>query len=113
MENGWITPNGNPNVNDMKMNVLGSKGMIAIDTSNHNMIQLYTEQKTTVPDVIVQNHIFGRPKGFAFESIRGFVDCMLDGAPFPVSVQDAANTSLAILAIMRSAETRTPVEVEY
>lgn len=113
MENGWITPNGNPNVNDMKMNVLGTKGMIAIDTSNHNMIQLYTEQKTTVPDVIVQNHIFGRPKGFAFESIRGFVDCMLDGTPFPISVQDAANTSLAILAIMRSAETRTPVEVEY
>jgi hypothetical protein len=28
-------------------------------------------------------------------------------------VQDAANTSLAILAIMESAKTRTPVEVAY
>lgn len=113
MENGWITPNANPCVNDIKFNVLGDKGMIAIDASNHNMIQEYTDHKVTVPDVIVQNHIFGKPKGFAFESIRGFVDCILEDREFPVTLKDAANTSLAILAIMESAKTRMPVEVVY
>lgn len=113
MENGWITPNANPCVNDIKFNVLGDKGMIAIDASNHNMIQQYTDQKVIVPDVIVQNHIFGKPKGFAFESIRGFVDCILEDREFPVTLKDAANTSLAILAIMESAKTRMPVEVVY
>lgn len=113
MENGWITPNANPCVNDIKCNILGSKGMVAIDASNHNLIQQYTENKVTIPDVLVQNHIFGKPKGFAFESIKAFVDCLLSGEEFPVTLLDAANTSLAILAIMESAKTRTPIEVEH
>ena len=112
MENGWITPNANPCVNDIKFNILGTKGMIALDVSNHNLIQMYTDEKVTVPDVLVQNHIFGNPKGFAFESIRSFVDCLLTGEEFHVSLEDAANTSLAILAIMESAEKRMPVDVE-
>lgn len=113
MENGWITPNANPCVNDIKFNVLGTKGMISIDASNHNLIQMYTDEKVVVPDVIVQNSIFGEPKGFAFESIRKFVDCIINDTEFPVTVVDAANTSIAILAIMESAKTRMPVEVKY
>ena len=113
MENGWITPNANPCVNDIKCNILGTKGMIAIDASNHNMIQMYTDDKVTVPDVIVQDSIFGNPKGFAFESIRGFVDCVLSGREFPVTLYDAARASLALLAVMESAKTRQPVLVDY
>jgi len=113
MENGWITPNGNPCVNDIKCSVTGTKGMISLDVSNHNMIQKYTDEKTQVPDVVVQNSIFGYPRGFAYESIRSFVDCVLSGEEFHVTLHDAANTSLAILAIMESARTRMPVEVNY
>lgn len=113
MENGWITPNANPCVNDIKCNIVGDKGMISIDASNHNMIQQYTDEKVIVPDVIVQNSIFGKPKGFAFESIRCFVDCILENKEFPVTLKDSAHTSLAILAIMESAKTRMPVEVKY
>jgi predicted dehydrogenase len=69
MENGWITPNANPCVNDIKFNILGDKGMISLDLSNHNLIQKYTDEKVTVPDVVVQHEVFGQPKGFAFESI--------------------------------------------
>jgi predicted dehydrogenase len=113
MENGWITPNANPCVNDIKFTILGDKGMVSIDLSNHNLIQKYTDEKVTVPDMVVQHSIFGSPKGFAFESIRSFVDCILSGEEFHVTLEDAANTSLAILAIMESAKTRTPVDVFY
>lgn len=113
MENGWITPNANPCVNDIKFNLMGTEGMIALDVSNHNLIQQYTDKKVTVPDVLVQHSIFGMPKGFAFESIRGFVDCLLSGEEFPVTVKDAANTTLALLAVIESAKTRMPVEVSY
>jgi predicted dehydrogenase len=113
MENGWITPNANPCVNDIKFNILGDKGMISLDLSHHNLIQKYTDEKVTVPDVVVQHAVFDFPKGFAFESIRSFVDCILSGEEFKVSIRDAANTSLAILAIMESAKTRVPVEVRY
>lgn len=113
MENGWVTPNANPCVNDIKFTILGDKGMISIDASNHNMIQKYTDNEVIVPDVIVQNTIFGQHKGFAFESIRSFVDCLVSGQEFHVSLREAAYGVLTILSIMESAKTRMPVEVDY
>ena len=113
MENGWITSNSNPCINDIKCTLLGSNGQINIDASSHNLIQTITDKEVRVPDILVQNQIFGQPKGFAFESIRSFVDCIINDQPFHVSIEDAANTTLAILAIMESAEKRMPVEVQY
>ena len=113
MENGWICPNANPNVNDMKCTILGDKGMISIDTSHHNMIQKYTDQAVTVPDVLVRNSVHGRVKGFAYESIRSFVDKLSSGEGFTVSLEDAASASLGILAIIESAEKGLPVDVAY
>ena len=113
MENAWISPNGNPNLNDFKFNILGSRGMVSIDASNHNLIQKYTDEKTTVPDILVRNTVHGRVKGFAYESIRDFADKIISGKDFIVSMEDAAKTSLAILSIMKSAETAMPVDVEY
>lgn len=113
MENGWITPNANPCVNDIKCNLCGDAGMIAIDASNHNLIQYYSDNKVTVPDIVVRNQIHGRVKGFAYESIRSFVDKLATDEPFTVSLEDAARTSLGILAIIESAKTRTPVDVDY
>jgi len=113
MENGWICPNANPCVNDIKCTVLGDKGMISIDASHHNLIQQYTDKTVTVPDVLVRNTVHGRVKGFAYESIRSFVDKLVSGEDFIVSLEDAAAASLGILAIMESAKTGTPVEVRY
>ena len=113
MENAWITPNGNPCLNDIKCNILGSKGMVAIDASNHNLIQKYTDTSVQVPDILVRNSIHGKVKGFAYESIRSFVDKIISGEEFIVTMEDAAKTSLAILAIFESAESRMPVEVAY
>ncbi len=111
MENGWVTPNGNPSVNDMKFTLLGSKGVASMDISGHNLLQIHTEERGRTPDILVQNSVFGQPKGFAFESIRSFVDCLLADKPFNVSIKDAANTSLTILKIMESAKTGQPVKV--
>ena len=113
MENGWVTPNGNPCVNDIKFTILGEKGMVSVDASDHSMIRKYTDTQVTVPDVIVQNSIFGKPKGFAFESIRSFVDCLITGEEFPVTLRESAYGVMAILAIMESARTRMPVDVDY
>ena len=63
--------------------------------------------------MLVKNSVFGRCTGFAYESIRSFVDKLAADEPFVVSLEDAARTSLAILAIMESAKTRMPVEVDY
>jgi len=113
MENGWINPNAMPNVNDIKFTAVGDKGMIAIDASSHNLIQKYTDTAVTVPDILVRDTIFGYPAGFAYQSIRSFVDCLVSGEEFKVSLEDSAKVSFIVLAIMESARTRQPVEVRY
>lgn len=113
MESGWITPNANTCINDIKFTVLGTDGMINIDCSSHNMIQEVTDNKVITPDIIVRNKVDGKVKGFAYESIRSFVDCIISNRDFLVTKEDAANTSLILLAIMESAKTREPVTVKY
>ena len=113
MENGWITPNTNPNVNDIKMNVTGTKGMFNLDLTHHQMIERFTEEKADRPDVLVRHFVHGKPAGFAYESIRHFVDHLIAGKPFYVSVEDAFNTTMVILAILESARKREPVVVKY
>ena len=108
-----ISPNANPNVNDFKCTILGEKGAIHINPSSHDLIQVYTDEKVTVPDIIVSNRVFDRVKGFSYESIRDFIDRLIDGKPFRVSMEDAAEVTRVVLAIMESAETRMPVEIKY
>ena len=57
--------------------------------------------------------VHGKAKGFAYESIRHFIDNLVTGEEFLVSLEDAVNTSLVILAILESAETGQPVKVRY
>jgi predicted dehydrogenase len=113
MENGWITPDSHPCVNDIKFNLTGTKGMINLDLSNNQMIERFTEDRNDRPDVLVRHFVHGKAEGFAYESIRHFVDQLVSGQDFLVSLEDAANTSLVILAILESARTRRPVLVQY
>lgn len=113
MENGWITPNGHPCINDIKCNIVGSKGMFSLDLSNSQMIERYTDERCDRPDVLVKHSVHGRLKGFAYESINSFVDKLASDEPFIVSLEDAANTSLAILGILESARTGKVVKVDH
>ncbi len=113
MENGWATPNGNGNVNDFKCSVMGTKGQVNINASNHNLIQIATDECLQIPDVLVTNMVFDRCKGLSYESIRDFVDRMVDGKEFRVTLEDARRTALAIIAIHESADTGKIVKVDY
>lgn len=113
MENGWITPNTHPNINDIKFNITGTKGMFNLDLTNNQMIERFTDIKADHPDSLVNHFVHGKPMGFAYQSIRHFIDCIINDKPFIVTPLDAANTSFAILAILESAKTRQPVKVKY
>ncbi len=113
MENGWVTPNGNGNINDFKCTILCTEGMINMDLSDHNLIREVTETQETVPDVLVSNMVFERCKGLSYESIRDFVERLVDGKEFRVTMEDARKTAIVILAIQKSAELGVPVDVVY
>ncbi|NLD58256.1 MAG: Gfo/Idh/MocA family oxidoreductase [Clostridiales bacterium] len=112
MENSWITPNGNPNVNDFKFNLLLTDGKFDVDASSHNLLQVTDGQRMITQDVLVKNTVFDKCAGFAYESIRSFVDKLVSGDEFHVTLREAANVTLALLAVMESAETGAPVRVE-
>jgi len=112
MENSWVTPNGNPNINDFKFNLLCENGKFDVDASSHNLLQVTDAERMITEDILVKNLVFGKCRGFAYESIRSFVDRLLSDEEFHVTLREAANVSLAILGIMQSADTGVPVNVE-
>ena len=57
--------------------------------------------------------VFDNCKGLSYESIRDFVDRLVDGREFRVTLEDSRKTAIAILAILESAEKGVPVEIEY
>ena len=113
IENHWIIPNSHPMLNDIKINILGSKGMLNMDLTNNQMMERYLEDKSDHPDCLVKPQIHGKNMGFAYESIRSFVDCLAAGRTPLVGLEDGLNTTRVILAIMESASARQPVEVSY
>lgn len=111
VEDGWITPNGGPNVNDFKCSIMGTEGMYQLDLSSHSMIQRYGKDKTAVPDVLVNNFVRDTATGFAYQSIRHFVDAMINGYDFYVSLKDAYNVTMTVLAVLEAAKSGQPVKV--
>lgn len=113
MENGWIVPNGNTAIIDMKCNITCEKGAFNMNTSNSDMLQVLTETHTETPNCIARPVINGRVEGFAPGNIASFVRCLQDGTPFNITVDEAAEVCLAILGILESAEKRQPVDIRY
>jgi predicted dehydrogenase len=111
IENNWIVPNTNPAVNDFKVNILGSKGMINMDLTNNQLIERYLETSSDHPDCLVKPHVRDRHVGFAYESIRDFVECLSSGRPVVAGLEDGLAVTKVVLAIMESASSRTPVTV--
>ena len=113
MENGWIIPNGNTALIDLKCNVMCERGCFNINGSDSDMLRIISEQRMTTPNCIARPIINGRVEGFAPNNIRSFVDGLYFNKPFNITVEEAADNCLAILAILEAAGTGRAVDVNY
>ena len=113
IENNWILPNSNPNVNDIKLNILGSQGMFNLDLTHNQAIERYLPNRVDRPDFLVKPVIHGKRMGFAYEAIRDFVERIATGREMLATLEDGIKGSCVILAIMESAKRREPIEVKY
>ncbi|HNT35119.1 MAG TPA: Gfo/Idh/MocA family oxidoreductase [bacterium] len=109
LENGWILSESTPNIIDLKCSILGSEGTIYIDGSHHRMLQKYTATEATYPDVFVLPTVYGKPGGFAAESIRHFADCIVENKQPMVGAKEGLAVTKAILAIEESVRSGHPV----
>jgi len=111
LENSWIMPNSMPNIIDLKCEIVGSKGAIYFDGSHNRTLEKYTESSASYPDFLVMPEVYGRPQGFAADSIRHFIECVLQDREPIVTGRDGLEVTRVVCAIEESVRTRLPVDV--
>jgi predicted dehydrogenase len=109
IENCWILPDSLPTVIDFKCEIVGSEGAVYMDISSHRTIQKYTSDKASDPDVFVFPMIHGRQMGFAVESIKHFIDCVVNDKTPMVTGEDGLMTTKIISAIRESSKKGSPI----
>ena len=105
----WIYPESLPLVYDLRFEVLGSAGAIAVDCRDqmiHKMTDVYTHPG------ILGRPIYGKPVGFAAEMLNSFIDNVrLDTEPL-VDLDQALYGVNVIDTIHRSVVSRNVEEVK-
>ena len=102
VENCWILPNSLPNIIDLKCEIVGSEGALYVDGSSHRVLERHVGGKGWYPDVLVMPEIRGKQMGFAAESIRHFIDCVIQDKEPSVTGEDGLRVTELIEAVERS-----------
>ncbi len=103
IENCWILPESLPNIFDLKCEIVGSEGAFFVDGSSYGMLEKHAAGRNVQPDTLVLPEVRGRQMGFAAESIRHFIDCVVDDTEPSVTGEDGLLVTELIEAIERSA----------
>ncbi len=113
LENAWILPETEPNVFNLKMELLGSQGSLYINTSDNRTVEKYTQETASLPDTLgfTLDASSARLSGFVLESIARFVDAVVDDKPVLATGREAAQVTYVLAAIEHSAEVGLPVEL--
>lgn len=111
LENGWVLPNTAPNIIDFKTEMIGTDGVLYTDGSHHRILQKYTQDNASYPDVLVSPTVHGKPTGFGIESIRAFAECIACDRQPMVGAEEGERVTRVILAMEESARTGAEVEV--
>lgn len=111
IENCWILPDSLPTIIDFKCEIIGSEGAVYMDISSHNAMKKYTAEKASNPDLFVTPVIHNKQMGFAVESIRHFVDCVINDKEPIATGEDGLATTKIISAIRESSKKGEPVKL--
>ncbi len=114
LENCWILPETEPNVFNLKLQILGSDGVMYLNTSDNRTVEKYTRAGVSLPDTLgfTLDANSARLSGFVLEAIARFVDAVVDGAPVLATGAEAALVTRALTAIEESARSGQPVELD-
>jgi predicted dehydrogenase len=113
IENDWILPETAPNIIDLKCQIVGDQGAIYVDGSHHRMMEKYTQEEGAFPDTFIFPKVQDRQVGFAVESIRHWIECLIKDTRPAVGGEEGLRVTKLILAIEESASTREPVAIGW
>jgi predicted dehydrogenase len=111
VENCWIVNERAPSVFDFQAEFVGTRGSVYVNASHHRMIEKYSEDSASFPDVAAAADLHGKPVGFAVAAIEHFIDCVNDDRAPVVTGEDGLRAAEVVLAIEASAHAGSPVEL--
>lgn len=108
---GWTIPEYMPSSINASIEVIGTKGVIQVDTSDHGLY-IVNEEKVVLPDgmhwPVINNKIAGNLK----DEILHFVTSVKDNKEFVITVPEALQAVALNDAILKSVEINNEVNVE-
>jgi predicted dehydrogenase len=110
LESLWVLPTSHPSIYDFKMEMVGTRGSVSVDTTER-CVELYGEKQHTRPDTLGLVNLQGVNAGFMKESTAAFIKCVLDDKPVPTPGEDGLKVTKVIQAIEQSCQLGTPTEV--
>lgn len=100
LNSNWIYPESLPLIYDLRVDVVGSRGALAVDLRDqmiHKMVDRYSHPPT------LGRPIYGRPVGFAAAMLDDFIDNVRLGTAPRVSIEEALENVRIIEKIHHSA----------
>jgi predicted dehydrogenase len=113
IENSWILPDVLQSLGEFRAEILCEKGMHNIEFNTSDACVTYTEQagRGRSRDLYAQNLVYGKLKGFCYDSILHFLDCIESGTKLICSGVDGIENTRTLDAMTKSLESGQPVEI--
>jgi predicted dehydrogenase len=112
LENSWVLPRDLPLVFDFKVEIVGEKGSLAIDTAQNGTFKKYAGAGLRGGDMLgVTPASGGRIGGFVMEAIARFVDAVTQGTPVLADAVDGLEVTRVLTAIEEAAKTGNSVKL--
>jgi predicted dehydrogenase len=108
-DTSWILPEGWPSNIDFRVELIGTKGTLAVDAT-HQLLQV-AGPAFRYPFTTGSLDVHGETSGFFHLPIRHFVDCLLDDRPFACTGEDGLAATRIVEAMERSMKTGKPVRL--
>jgi predicted dehydrogenase len=108
---GWTMPEYIPSGINASIEIVGTEGVIQIDTWDHGL-SIINRETITLPDALHWPEVHGKITGNLKDEVLHFVTSVRDGKPFIISVQEAMQAVAVNDAILNSVKTGKLVDVE-
>ena len=112
IENCWLLPESAPHVVDVKSEIIGTKAVAYIDTTSNRALEVDGESGVRYVDLLGGPVVHGRKVGFVTESIKHFVECVVEDKEPLVTGEVGLEVTRVACAIEQSAATGRPVEIK-
>ncbi len=101
LEACWVLPENSPTIIDDKVELVGTKGVVYVDSCD-NGVRFVTGERVAYPDSRHWYTTNGAPSGDLSEEIMAFVGNIVNGTKSIITADDALNSLRVVDAIERS-----------